>query len=307
MFITFDTNFYRKLVEGIDANDNCRLKEIAKSLLNAEKDNDIVSLMNITTAEELLHHLLDDSESREYKSCLKAVKIMGMHCFDNVANLPRVLPSPFTQVSHSFFGEEYGFIDSKIANVVCDISNDVNNIDKHIDCLQKIKRHIEDSEQGLIQAINELCKNIDPNYTNWHLFYNDPANRKKYLESIRSDSFANITAHGLFAAVKQVTKNEMVITECYLNNFKESYKVGIELRRYFFEQLLNPNFDLTKKSRANFFWDEQILYSVGNTINGSQIKLVTSDKKMIEAAAKKGLQDCVMTFDDYIAFLKIKL
>ena len=307
MFVTCDTNFYRKIVENIDVNNIDQLKQIAETLINAEQKYNVVSLMNPIVAEELLHHLLDDKESRDYKSCLKAIVIMGMHCFDKKMLCPRVISSPSSQVAHLLFGYSCESFDSTIATVICDISNDVKNIEKHKGRIQSVKKHIENSEQVLIQAINDLCKNIDSNYTDWNLFFKSDANRKKYLKFVRSELFSNITACGFLEAVNVVTQSAKEITEDDTTKFKELYKVGIELRRYFFEQLINPNFDLTKKSRANFFWDEQILFSVGNTINEIPIKMVTSDKKMIDAANKKGFQDSVMNFDDYITFLNVQL
>ena len=305
MFVTCDTNFYRKIVENIDVNNIDQLKQIAETLINAEQKNNIVTLMNPIVAEELLHHLLDDTKSKDYKSCLKAIVIMGMHCFDKKMLCPRVNPSPSSQVAHLFFGYSCEYIDKKIASVICDISKDIKNIDNHLECIQNIKKHINDSEEGVVENIETLCKNIDPNFSNWNLFYKEPSNRKKYLDYIRSDEFTNITAYIFLAYVKLIIQTTKAITENDITTFTEMYKVGIELRRYFYEQILTPNFDLTQKSRVNFFWDEQILFAVGNTIQGNPITLVTSDKKIIDAATKTGYQKFIKSFDDYMNFLGI--
>ena len=77
------------------------------------------------------------------------------------------------------------------------------------------------------------------------------------------------------------------------------------MRQFFWEQFINEGFDLTTKSRANFLWDEQILYYVGRQIGNEDIVLVTRDKQMRAAADRCGLSKSVMNYEEYLGFLGI--
>ena len=92
-----------------------------------------------------------------------------------------------------------------------------------------------------------------------------------------------------------------VLIQVYIS----SYQAALSIRRFFFEQLTNPGFDLTTNSRANFLWDEQILFFVGHQCSGEKVLLVTSDKKMLNAAVQTGYASDVMSLSDYKVFLGI--
>ena len=60
---------------------------------------------------------------------------------------------------------------------------------------------------------------------------------------------------------------------------------------------------MTKKSRANFIWDEKILHLIDHTIEGDSILIVTADDKMHECAKKVNPAANIMKLDDYLATL----
>jgi len=96
-----------------------------------------------------------------------------------------------------------------------------------------------------------------------------------------------------------------VVTQNMVDTFIGSYQVALSLREFFFSQFLNPGFDLSTKSRANFLWDEQILYFVGKQVENEDIILLTSDNKMCDAAQNCGVRDKVKKYDEYIEYLGI--
>ena len=316
MIVTGDTNFYRKIVEEITIKDMWKVGAIVKELTKAERKKGIRAMMGSIAASELLSHLLDDPTSRDYRSCLKACKVMYGHCKED-ENSFSLLPSPQTQIAMEYFGQ----INQLAINTQQTLGRVMSQIAKNPNCktitkfsseLTQVKNHIQSTEQCLINEVLLMCKQIDPSYTDWHLFVGNKKKRAAYLSFIRSQTFMEQTACAMLVAVNmQLTQQGLlpqtpVVTQNMVSTFIRSYQVALSLREYFFSQFLNPGFDLTTKSRANFLWDEQILYFVGKQVENEDIILLTSDNKMCDAAQNCGVRDKVRKYDEYIEELGIE-
>ena len=315
MIVTGDTNFYRKIVEGISTKDMWMVNAIVKELTKTEKKKGIRAMMGSIAASELLSHLQDNPKSRDYRSCLKACKVMYGHCevSENSFNL---LPSPQTQIAKEYFGKiNQSAINTQqiIGGVMSQIAKKPNGetIKKFSNELSQIKNHIQSTEQCLINEVLGMCKQIDPSYTNWHLFVGDKNKRTAYLKFVGSQAFREQTAYAMLVAVNmQLTQQGLlpqtpIVTQNMVNTFISSYQVALSLRVFFFSQFLNPGFDLSTKSRANFLWDEQILHFVGKQVDNEDIILLTSDTKMCDAAHNCGVRDKVMKYDEYVQELGV--
>lgn len=80
MIVTCDTNFYRKLVENVHVRDTKTLDKLILAVINAERSKNISAMMGTVSSCEVLSHLLDDVSSRDFKSCLKASRVLYKHC-----------------------------------------------------------------------------------------------------------------------------------------------------------------------------------------------------------------------------------
>lgn len=313
MIVTGDTNFYRKIVEDVSIKKPWKLDAIAKELIKAEKKKGIRAMMGSIAASELLSHLLDDSKSRDYRSCLKACKVMYNHCRED-KNSFRLLPSPQTQIAKEYFGK-INLSAIKTQQILGVVMSHVakkpksKTITKFSNELTQVKDHIKDTEQCLINEVLGMCRQIDPNYTVWHLFVGDKTKRAAYLNFIRSQTFKEQTAYAMLIAVNmQLTQQGIMpqtpaVTQQMINTFVLSYQVALSLREFFFSQFLTPGFDLSTKSRANYLWDEQILYFVDKQVDNEDIVLLTSDKKMCDAAQTCNVRNKVKKYDEYITEL----
>lgn len=313
MFVVFDTNAYRGLVsrQSLDS-----IMELSLSLRSAERDKGIVAMMGSIPAMEILSHLLDDKCSRSYNSCLKAAVLMYNHCGDE--NQFNLLPSPQTQIAKEYFGlvnNSAITTQQSIGQILFQISKDPSesNINSLSEQLISIKKHVQESEQVLIDNIKEFCHQVDPSYENWKLFYNNQSMRDKYLNFVDSDLFKKTTALAMVQAVNiqlnqqgyncSPTKEEL---NKMVNEYVHSYPASLEIRKAFWKQFLNPGFDLEANSRANYLWDEQILHFVGHTTQGQHLSLITSDKQMILAALKSDQRDDVMTLQEYLKYIGLE-
>lgn len=316
MIVTCDANFYRELVRDLPLCNLEKVDKVIQLLLDAEKAHGIRAMMGSIAAQELLSHLVDSPRSRAYKACLKASRVLYRHCEENNQSF-RILPSPETQVSMEYFG----FTNQRAINtqqtigvIFSELAKDTSKktIEKYITQISQTKQFIVDAENELIYEVENLCKQIDPNYTSWNLFANDKSKRIKWLNFVRSQSFKDQTAEAFLTAVFMKIQQQgcPVFTKHQIQQmiptFISSYQAGLSLRQFFWEQFVTVGFDLTTKSRANFLWDEQILYFVGHKIGSEDIVLVTRDKQMRAAAGRCGLNNYVKSYEEYLDFLGIK-
>lgn len=309
MIVVFDTNTYRDLVSQVPIED---LEALIGRLLQLEKAHGIQAMMCSITAEEILGHLLDDEQTRTYKACIKATKAMYMHCGDEKQF--RVVPSPQTQIALEYFGvhsTKFENTQITLGQLAYTISKDLTkaNVNANILQLTKVKQHLQASEKDLADAVLQMGRNIDPAYTDWNLFKGNDSMRTKYLNYVRSEKFRvevsagmlcaiaiNLSAEGLISTPTPELVNNMI------KSYMKSYEASLNMQQLFYELVLQPDFDITTKSHANFLWDIQILHFVNHTINNEDILLVTSDKAMIRQA-NKTIEGKVMDLNEYKKYI----
>ena len=305
MKILFDTNAYRKLIEGIDLN---TIDFMVKDLTSCEKEKNYTpSICNIV-AYELISHLCDDANATTYKSCLKSCYAMHLHCNNNI------FPSTTLQISKEFYEIEFEQ-EKKTLCAILEILRNVNELKDYKELSEPIKKniasirkHINDTENTITEQIVQYCKKIDSCYTQWDLFIKDESKREKYLNYIRSEEFSEEGAIAmLYAVYNKISESKIYQIKMYTPNdikeFIKRYSAALELRRFFYEQICQPNFDLTKKGRTNFLWDSQILYYAGKEINKDPILIFTNYKQMNAAAERTNFKDAIITLDEYFKSL----
>lgn len=309
MKVIFDTNAYRDLVSQIPISD---VESLMLRLLQLERSKGIEAMMCSITAEEILGHLLDDEQTRTYKACIKATKAMYMHCGDEYQF--RVVPSPQTQIALEYFGvRSPRFEETQLAlgQLAYRISQDLTkaNVAANEGQLKLVKQHLQSSEQDLASAVLDMGRKIDPSYTDWNLFKGNQSMRAKYLNYVRSQSFRIEVAAGMLSAIGINLECEGLITtpspqqlNDMIQKYLHSYEVALNMQQLFYELVLQPDFDITRGSHANYLWDTQILHIVGHTISGEDLLLVTSDQAMIRQA-DKSIANKVMNLDEYKAFI----
>jgi len=315
MIVTFDTNAYRKLIEDVRW---AKITPLVDKLVELESQKGYTSMIGNIAASELLSHLVDDVNSIDYHSCLKACTAMYKHCGNDMSY--RMLPAPQTQIALEYFGaiNNKAIQDQKtLASLLYLISKapGQDTIKSEFASFQSVKNHIVNSEKCLIDEVQNLCKTIDSNYSDWKLFVCDNKKRKEYLKFIRSTRFKDQTARAMLCAVyMQLVQQGIQVPQLSTSGianmsdtFQKSYATALSLRQFFFEQIGNAQgFNLSTKSRANYMWDEQILYFVGHQVNGENIVLVTSDSNMLKAAKNVGLSDSVISLEKYLDDIGLK-
>lgn len=307
MIVVFDTNAYRKFVENKSLDE---IQSKIKEIISKERSKGYIAYMSSTVAMEIMSHLKDDEDDRNYKSCIKSAQALYFHCGDEKSF--RLIPLPETQLSYELFGLEnkksrktqeiIGKILFQIA-----VTPTKEKINEYDSIIQQIIDFIHGAEKCLQDQVEIMATKIDPSYSDWTLFKNDESNRTKYLNWIRSNNFFLMTGLAFLTALyidlsgqgielPTFSLNEI---QAQVGQYVKNYPEPLELRRYWMSQLPG-HFDLSSKSRSNFIWDEKILHIVNKKINGEPILLVTSDNKMIECSKLVSSTSNIVSLDEYL-------
>ena len=312
MIVVFDTNAYRDLGADKTAEETT---DLVREIVKKEAENGIKAHMSTTVAMELMYHLQDDKLWHSYRSCIKAAPAMYAHCGDETQF--RLLPLPEVQVAKTFYGVEAASsitTQKSIGSILYDLTQgDAGTVaTKYNKELAQIHTFIIDAETNLATQMDQLLAAYDPNYQHdWNPFVNDESNRRKYLNMVDSDEFYTCTAKAFIIAVGVMLKSKGLISvvpeygaldkeaEAYVN----AYGASLLFRRRFFKYLANGGFDITKNSRANYMWDEQILHFAGQKVNREPVMIVTTDGNMRSAVNDYDATIPIKTLKDYLKFL----
>ena len=312
MIVVFDTNAYRDLSArktSEEAND------LMQAILVKESEKGYRAFMCTTVALELMYHLQDNTLWNSYRACIKAAPLMYKHCGDAISF--RLLPLPEVQAAKMFYNVEATSsitTQKAVGQILFDLTQDNAGAValKYSTELTKARQFITIGEQTLAKEIDKLLSYYDPNYKHdWNPFVNDESNRRKYLNMVDSDDFYLDTAKGFIMAVGMMLQAKGMITKVPdyneldndANFYIKNYGASLLFRRRFFKYLAGGGFDLTKDSRANYLWDEQILHFAGHTINGEKIMIVTTDAKMKAAVLDYDAKTQVKTLKEYLTML----
>jgi hypothetical protein len=88
-------------------------------------------------------------------------------------------------------------------------------------------------------------------------------------------------------------------------DYAQLFAVGITLFNQILAKILIQGCNLTKRNKANWFWDLQLALSIGadHEISGKSMLLVTSDNDVLQAAKEAGHGDFVINLRAYRARL----
>lgn len=213
-------------------------------IMDAERSKGIKAMMGTIAAQEIMSQLVDNPKSRAYKACLKASRVLYKHCEENAMHF-RILPSPEVQVAMEYFNfTNQRAIDTQntIGVIFSELAKETSHttIEKYSVQLQQAKRFIQDAENDLITQVVNLCKQLDPNYTNWNFFAKDQSNRTKWLNFVRSQTFKDQTAEAFLTAVYQKIQTQgcQIFTKSQIHAMIPAYVGTVRKSRIFSNKLI---------------------------------------------------------------------
>ncbi len=310
MYYIFDTNFYRDIAV------NRGVREVKKLMLKMQQNEaakNIKPIMCSVVAQELVSHLADDGGGT---NCTKACIALYLHTGNSQSFA--LVPLPEVQIAKMIYGvdwkqkistqEVYGHILYELSSTSC-IPSILKKYNKEI---IQTRNHVLGSEATFADEVEKLFQQYDPNFKLGQLpFGNNGVLRKKFLQFIDSKAFEDETLYALLVSVYYYLQNQgytlLPINQVvnYIPLLHDFYASSMAFRREYFKLFSQNGYDLRSENRSNHIWDEYILSSVGNTINGEEIGLVTSDSKIKEALLKFNPSLKIMSTNEYAALIGI--
>ncbi len=308
--VIFDSNAYRNFVSGIPENE---LKDRVDKLIELEKQNDIISLMSPIVLSELMAHLADPSDTA-YNKCKNAVKALYWHCGDEQEF--RMLADPELILCKSFFDmtvqsrEDSVLYAGQVASQIADDDSEAN-MEKFRPIFRQIRDHVYQAEINFATDIQAVIKEIDPDGSEWRLFELDDKKRKQFLDHLNTTTFEHQIGLGfaLRAYLLLVEHNLITVDPNFdlvsrAKKIADLFKAAIELYKEVYRRIVNSEFNLFEKSRANFLWDIHLMFSIGDEkVKDCPLYFVTHDKAMLQAAEKVGHNLRVFTLTEYLEYL----
>lgn len=309
--VMFDTNAYRSYLHGLDRDAAARRIE---RLRRVEHLFGVIAFANPWVIMELVAHLVDP-EDPAFEVCRTSLRAVWQHCWTLKDGRPQLAMAADSesQMCYSLFGEtpegharqneilgtlaRFAFehpdniVGTSASDVFRTTAADVARIEAQF--VAHLRRHV--------------LQRFKPGAMNWTDIRNDSAARDAALRMIKSAEWRLWVAKvHVYKAVLQLYGEPRHIEEeaSRVAWVAENFRTPIEMYTEIVRRIVMSGLDVETRSRANWVWDMQIAFSVGNgnTLDGGKpILLVTSDRALIESAQAAGAAELVNSLDDYLA------
>lgn len=309
--VIFDTNAYRYLVKGKTYE---KIDKLIQRIKLREDRNNIETLISPIVAKELLAHVADKKDA-SFDKCLKAIKALYLHNGDDRSY--SYLATPEMLIAKYFFGKDLPQKEETnraLIQICYHLSKDPSDkiFKKFSKNLRQNREHVQTTELSFAYGMKEFINRVDPNATGWQIFKDDEQKRTSFLNYIRSDHFSfGIALEFLSVPLAMLIDSgdmQLLPNEEFAKmakDFVEVFPEPIALQKLVIENIVNSEFNLLEDSRANFIWDTQLMFNIGNhTIADSKLYFVTDDKAMIRTAIANNARYSILTFDEYLEYLE---
>lgn len=299
--VVWDANIYRGLSDRLFA-----------SIQAAEKSRGIVPYAFPYTALELIAHLADPADT-SYLASRAAVRRLWDHCHRTLpdgsrslalcADSERLVAMNLLDITLDDRLPAMRLIAEICERVAISVSHD--DLRDLQEGLSLIAEFVSAEERAFVQHLWERAvKGVDPSATSWHALEGNAAARKRVREFAASAEARVLLAKSLVASLGpqgQARMEDMDLIQRVLDDFG----TAITFENALLLKILNEGFDLTKKKRPNFFWDQQLAYNVGlsHSLDGLPVMIVTDDGFIRTAAVEAGHGDRVANLPEYLDFL----
>lgn len=312
--VIFDTNSYRKLVQGNELEK--ALDEIEK-IKKLEKEKDIQAFGSIIVGMEMLGNLSEGEEGFNYKDCLNGTILLSKHCNDDNINQPRIISHVPLLLEHSLFGKikstQLEINVQNMAGTIIDFRNDYKSAIKHHQSektFKKVKNYLDTKEEEFCTQIEDLIKGAVSQVKHEHPKADKKALRTKTLELLKSEAFIKMMSMAIIQAIynnagEKINNEELSKRADFIRNH---FPLAAGFYQWISVEVFDKNIDLRSKrsiqKRWNWQWDYHVSYAVSNSqVNGREVIAVTSDKDLTQIIHSVGFGNRVMTLEEYQDYL----
>ena len=311
--VVFDTNAYRKLCLGLSIEVS---KNKTKQLLPKERMNNTVGIANLYTVMKLVAHLGDKTDPHYY-NCLSALVSLGTHTWMN--NGIRMIPDSTTTVCMELFGKvpagHQQALDATSSLVGYIMDHALNIDDDSAQKQIKLFKHIIDKNEKLwVDTVKAGVEKCDPKGAkDWEIGKGDKLRQKKLRTLINSDNFLSYFAGlllPLYANQVNVCLELHELSE-KTEHFIKVFETPLHLITKIWTKVATCGgytLQHPKEKRGNYLWDFSIAFAIGgkHSIGGTNLFLVTDDKRIKEAACETQCGDRVLKLSEYLDSIGIQ-
>ena len=293
--VIFDTNAYRSLTYNKKISETITL---IRAIRQKEIEKNITVYVSPTTVWfELFAHLAEvndktDINNKTVEICLNAIVASYLHSLIDEKDFKyRMMPDSdtmLTELKFNYGNPRKNEILNGFGKLVSEIYNDptLETLIKHKQYLEKIKAYVEKQESEFITYFKEMAKEYK-----LHIYPNSNKNdkRKKMLKNLEPEQLFNNLGNLIGIELSQKIEDEK-------KYFPAAFYLRICILKKFICNADESGFDISKKNRANWVWDHQLLYYISKSYSNI---LITDDIEMKRAATSAGIGDKIIKLQDY--------
>lgn len=303
----FDTNAYRNFCACVVPKGTWTIS----SLTAAERFRQISAYANPHVIMELASHLRDATDPH-FETCRTAIRALYEHCKTPTGQL-RMLADAESLIAYFLYGrfpESNVQTTEALAQLACNVAHSPS-VPLHTNVINlcvEIGKFIDEGEKNFVTDLANVVKWLNPDCVDWDPFSKNRQKREQALSIVRSENMK------LGIAATQVIKARRLLGEKddgpdlkgMASAVLAHVPVAVELYRQIIETLVSTGVDVRKKEKANWIWDFQIVFGIGEELQGDRPKLtlITGDKAIMRAAKAASVGDGVLSLPAYLTKLQ---
>lgn len=313
--VVFDTNAYREFTYDENLNS---IKNKVLNLIKDERGKGIQAFSNPFVMLELASHIADVNDNA-YENCKLSVIALAQHAaIQNDGEQIAILADSESQLCKFLFNEQplhhsnVTEILSQMYKTLSQFSSEDEidtNIVRNRENLMRIKLFMDKAEKRFInEMMDYVVLGFNPKADNWEPLKHDESLRKRALNFLNSQNSLQLLAQSQVKKTCSILNKQ--IDDSELDNMTssvlEKFEVPLQIYNEILKRIVISGCDLTKKNRSNWIWDMQIAFVIGasHRVNNCPVRLVTSDKDIINAAKNTNCSNVVYSLQRYIDSLK---
>jgi len=304
--ITFDTNAYRNF-SGIVVPAGTWT---VSTLIAAEQRAQISAYASPYVIMELASHL-GDATDPHFDVCRAALQTLYEHCREPNGQL-KMIADAESLIAHLLYGRfpnTNAQTNETLAQLVRALAlSPPGPLDPSVvkQC-GEITKFIESGERGFVADLANAVQWLNPSCAGWNPFSKDKKRRKQALVIVRSEEMKiGIAATQVIKARRLLgEKEDAPDLEGMAKAVLAHAPVAVALYRQIVELMISNGVDISKKEHANWIWDIQIVFGMGEELQGGlpELTLITADKAIARAALEVSADSNILQLGDYLAKL----
>lgn len=272
-YVIYDTNEYVRIV----GNPNSTFDQISERVAhwhNCEQRLSLVPILNTTVAYELIKHLASNNQI-ELDLYIRACYALAIHCNPS---FPIMTKNPTV----AYIEEKLHASVAKVEYLIKFLQDIDNNptqqtVNSNIVLINKIAQYQAHFQADYLRSMQQLQPQFR-NQAEQRKWMRTMIDTKEYLP-YRSATFL-VSVEKALPLLQIDMPAESIISHRGIKKLIKEHRTYMEIWRGLDRVVAN----LSPISNANTFWDAEICYHLGTSMNGHKIYVVTEEKRLHQAA-----------------------